>query len=61
MKEAVPLWMLGGKKIKNKSVADLYLMPWLSHCGSDELGKTQTVNKFTGHFTESMPSHFMVS
>lgn len=52
----MPLWMLG---VKKKAAAEFFLVPWLSHCGSDEQGKSQTVNKFTGHFTESMPWHFM--
>jgi len=55
MKGAKPLQTLERKK--KKAAADFCLTPWLSR-GSDELGESQAVNKFTGHFTESMPWHF---
>lgn len=56
MKRAMFLLVLGGEK----QHLILSLMPWLSHCGSDELGKSQN-SRFTGHFIESMPWHFMAS
>lgn len=36
--------MLLGTLKKKKAAADFYLMHWLPYCGSDELGKSQTVS-----------------